>query len=124
MLAISFSVGFSCAQLLMRAMERMERIARIAIDPVPGLGAPGGGARKVGEVPSMGVLGMDDGAGTCGVFAEETVPNVGTSAGGDESKTPESKELKRPRGTVFSFSTGFNAIGDNTQNPCVKTKTW
>ena len=115
MLATSFSVGFSCAQLLMRAMERMERIARIAIDPVPVLGTPGGGARKVGEVPSMGVLGMDDEmVGTCGVFAEETVPKVGTSAGRDESRTPESKELKRPRGTVFSFSTGFNAIGNNT----------
>ena len=106
----SFSVGFPLAQLANRATERMERIARMAMEPVVVLG----GARRGGLCISSGTgqdtVGTWDATlrkseswrGDSDAEADRTCAGRSGVLEGRPKMTRESRELKRARDAKVS----------------------
>lgn len=103
--ALSSFSFVSCAQLVIRASDRIERMARRAIEPADPVGSPG--ARR----PLLPVVGAwvsnFDKVGVGGrAFSEARLSVRGSSRTGLDNRHPESKELKRAR-----VSIGFKRSG-------------
>ena len=105
----SFSVDFPLAQLANRATERMERIARMAMEPVVALG----GARRGGLCISSGgqdTVGTWDATlrkseswrGDSDAEADRTCAGRSGVLEGRPKMTRESRELKRARDAKVS----------------------
>ena len=96
------------AQLFIRARERMERIARTAIEPVPEFELSGGGIER------------NPGSGMARRVVDELyvpiVPTLGREGGSLLRRMPESRELNRARLSFVEDFKGSGAIRQDIQH--------
>jgi hypothetical protein len=104
-IVVSFSTDFPLVQLVNRATERMERIARIAMEPVVVLGGPRRGGPWISSGIGQDTFGPREASlrqseswrGDSDAEADRTCAGRSAVLEGAPRMTRESRELKRVR---------------------------